>query len=292
MALMAFAGNSVLCRLALGEQAIDAAGFTVIRLLSGIVVLMVIIKLTQPAAFNLKRSITKVNASLTGLKAVKQHWLAPLALFIYAVTFSFAYITLETATGALVLFGMVQLTMIIASLMTGKRLQKLEWLGVMIAFIGLIYLMLPELTTPSLLGFVLMAISGVAWGVYTLAGKGSQKPIQDTCTNFMQTLPFVLLLILFAYPFFNLSAQGVLLAVLSGGIASGVGYSIWYSAVRYITSLQAAVLQLLVPIIAALGGVVFVSEPITLRMLVAAGLILGGIMLVSYASASDSYRTQ
>lgn len=264
LALFAFAGNSILCRLALGEDAIDAASFTTIRLLSGIIVLAIILKMT-----NASRAAT-----------TKGNWKASFMLFLYAVTFSFAYISLDTGTGALVLFGTVQITMILAGLLGGNKLHYSEWLGVITAFSGLVYLVMPSLTAPSLIGFILMSVAGVAWGLYTLAGKGSKNPLSDTTYNFLRTLPLVIILIAVTYQNSSLSQKGILLAVLSGGIASGLGYTIWYMALGGLSSIQAAVFQLLVPVIAATGGVLFANEIFSLRLALSSVMILGGIMVV------------
>ncbi|MBL4782596.1 MAG: DMT family transporter [Porticoccaceae bacterium] len=264
VALLAFAGNSVLCRLALGENTIDAASFTAIRLFSGIVFLAIILKVTTAGE----------------TVSSKGSWTASLMLFIYAITFSFAYISLETGTGALILFGSVQITMILTGLSLGNRLHIVEWLGVLIAFTGFVYLLMPGLGAPSLQGFVLMSVAGIAWGYYTLAGKGSKNPLRDTAYNFYRTLPLVFILIALTFQHAALSQKGVVLAVLSGGIASGVGYTIWYMALRGLSGTQAAVVQLLVPVIAAMGGVLFTNEIFSLRMALSALLILGGILVV------------
>ncbi len=253
-----------MCRLALGEETIDAASFTVIRLLSGVVILAVIV---------LGRNAGKPVAS-------KGSWLASLMLFAYAVTFSYAYISLDTGTGALILFGSVQITMILLSLISGNRLHRMEWLGVVLAFAGFIYLVLPRLSTPSLSGFMLMTVAGIAWGLYTLRGRGSTQPLNDTAYNFARTLPFLLLLFAFTYQNAELSQRGVMLAVLSGALASGLGYAIWYAALAGLSATQAAVIQLLVPVIAAIGGVIFADEVITLRLLLSSMMVLGGIMMV------------
>ena len=238
-ALVAFAGNSVLCRLALGDNAIDAASFTVIRLVSGIIALLVIVKF----------------ASKKSEPPSKGSWTAAFMLFLYAVAFSFAYISLDTGTGALILFGAVQITMIVISLITGNRLHYSEWIGVSVAFFGFVYLVMPGLSTPSLTGFILMTIAGIAWGIYTLKGRGSKQALNDTAYNFLRTLPFVLILMVISLGDVSLTPAGILLAVLSGAITSGVGYTIWYIALGGLSATQAAVVQLLVPVIAALGGV-------------------------------------
>ena len=265
LALLAFAGNSVLCRLALGDNGIDAASFTAIRLFSGIVVLAVILTISNKRNNN---------------NTAKGSWKSSLLLFIYATTFSFAYNSLDTGVGALVLFASVQITMILTSLFTGNKLTIFDALGVTLAGFGFLYLVMPNLTTPSLLGFILMAISGIAWGLYTLAGKGSNNPLADTTYNFLRTLPFIIILIALCYPSLHLSQQGILLAVLSGGLASGLGYTIWYSALTGLSSIQAAVVQLLVPIIAAIGGILFAEEPLSLRLVIASIMVLGGISVV------------
>jgi len=263
-ALVAFAANSVFCRLALGEQTIDAASFTVIRLLSGTVVLLVILKL-----FSNKDSSPS-----------KGSWTASLMLFFYAITFSFAYNTLDTGTGALILFGSVQITMILLSLISGNRLHITEWIGVSLAFMGLFYLVLPGITTPSFTGFSLMSIAGIAWGIYSLKGRASANPLKDTAYNFSRTIPLVIVLAIVAIQNAHFSTMGILLAALSGGIASGIGYIIWYIALGGLSATQAAVVQLLVPVIAASGGVIFVSEVITLRLIFSAIMILSGILMV------------
>ena len=180
----------------------------------------------------------------------------------------------------MILFGSVQFTMILAGLLSGNRLHFFEWSGVIVAFSGFVYLVLPGLSSPSLSGFILMAIAGIAWGFYTLAGKGSRNPLADTTFNFMRTLPLVLILIALSFKYAAISSQGILLAVISGAITSGIGYTIWYIALGGLTAVQAAVLQLLVPVIAALGGVVFSNETITLRLILSSLMILGGILAV------------
>ncbi len=264
LALIAFAANSVLCRLALGNEAIDASSFTVIRLLSGTIVLLIIISTTR---------------NTTGTSS-KGSWAAGFMLFLYATTFSYAYISLDTGTGALILFGSVQITMILLSLISGTRLHITEWAGVVIAFTGFIYLILPEITTPSIVGFMLMTVAGIAWGIYTLKGRSSKSPLMDTAYNFLRTTPFVVLLAISTINNVNYSSEGIVLALLSGGITSGIGYTIWYIALGGLSSTQAAVLQLSVPVIAALGGVIFVSEAITFRLTISAAMVLGGILIV------------
>lgn len=272
-ALLAFAGNSVLCRLALGQGLIDASSFTSLRLLSGVVTLIVIsLVLNRGSGSVVIRQLTKQNTTKT--------WLASLMLFVYAATFSYAYISLDTGTGALILFGMVQLSMIMIGALYGNKLHYSEWLGILVAFAGVVYLVKPNLSTPSFLGFVLMALSGVAWAIYTLLGRGSKQPILDTSANFLRTIPFVVVLILFTVHEAQLTNWGIIYSILSGAVTSAVGYAIWYLVLKDLTVTQAAVLQLLVPILAALGGVLFVSEMISMRLVISSLLVLGGILMV------------
>lgn len=264
LALTAFAANSVLCRMALKTFLIDAAGFTAIRLISGTLVLLHILKIGKYKDYS----------------SSKGSWIAGFMLFLYAITFSYAYITLDTGTGALILFGAVQITMIVISLFKKHRLHLTEWVGLFIAFIGFLYLLSPGVTVPSFSGFILMSFAGIAWGVYTVKGRNSNNSLADTAYNFFRTIPMALLLILIAVKYMNFSLQGIILAILSGGITSGIGYVIWYSALRGLSMVQAAVVQLLVPVFAALGGVIFVDEMISVRLLISAFLILGGILAV------------
>ena len=264
LALIAFAANSVLCRLALGKDLIDAGTFTAVRLLSGVLVLTLLVYLQHKPSEN----------TLNG------NWTSSVMLFVYAAAFSYAYISLDTGTGALILFGAVQITMILWTIVSGKRLQLLEWVGLGLALAGFIYLMLPSANTPSLFGFALMVVSGVAWGIYTIQGQHSNSPMRDTANNFIRTIPFVIILFLVSLPTGDYRYEGVLYAVLSGSLASGVGYTMWYMVLRDLQTMQAAVLQLLVPVIAALGGVIFVSEPLTQRLIFSALMILGGILMV------------
>ncbi|MFC1877021.1 DMT family transporter [Thermodesulfobacteriota bacterium] len=264
LALIAFAANSVLCRLALGEKAIDAAGFTSVRLLSGALVLLCILIFSGDK-----------NGSST-----KGSWSAAFMLFLYAVTFSFAYLTLNTGTGALILFGSVQITMILRSLFSGNRLLSIEWMGMIVAFSGIVYLVLPGVTAPSFTGFSLMASAGIAWGLYTLKGKASANPFSDTTYNFLRSVPFVIVLGLLFFRNAHISREGIILAAISGGITSGIGYTLWYIALRGLSATQAAVVQLSVPVIAGFGGVVFISEQISLRLTLSALLTLGGILMV------------
>ncbi len=267
-ALVAFAFNSILCRLALGTNAIDASSFTSIRLVSGAVTLL---------------AVFLIVSRKEGSDLKKGNWLSAFFLFAYAICFSFAYVGLTTATGALILFGMVQATMIVSAIISGERPKLLEWLGLILALGGLVYLVFPGLESPPIVSSILMAFAGIAWGFYTLRGKGSENPLADTTGNFVRTIPFVILASLpFIYQF-KVSTNGILFAVLSGAIASGIGYAVWYAALKYHTATRAAILQLSVPVIAAVGGLIFLAELISMRLLIASILILGGIGLVILA---------
>ncbi|HEX8733963.1 MAG TPA: DMT family transporter [Pyrinomonadaceae bacterium] len=262
-ALVAFAFNSILCRLALGAEAIDAASFTFVRLVSGAVVLVLI-----NSFFGKKEAA-----------ATRANWLSAFFLFAYAICFSLAYINLTTATGALILFGSVQLTMICAALVKGERPQILEWLGLFLALAGLVYLVFPGLSAPPPASCALMIAAGIAWGFYTLRGRGSRNPLADTTGNFLRSVPMIILAALPLIYRIQLSPKGIVFAVLSGAIASGIGYSVWYAALKYHTATRAAILQLSVPALAAIGGVIFLAEIISTRLLLASALILGGIGL-------------
>ena len=262
-ALVAFAFNSILCRLALAAQAIDAASFTMIRLLSGAIMLTAV-----SGIFSRKENPVKSG-----------NWLSAFFLFAYAICFSFAYVNLTTGTGALILFGTVQATMIFAALLSGERPQILEWLGLFLALGGLIYLVFPGLAAPPILSSLLMISAGISWGFYTLRGRGSGNPLADTTDNFARAVPMIVLASLPFLSEIHTSRQGILFAVLSGAIASGIGYSVWYAALRFHTAARAAFLQLSVPAIAAIGGVILLSEKVSMRLVLATILILGGISL-------------
>jgi drug/metabolite transporter (DMT)-like permease len=285
IALVAFAANSVLCRMALSTQQtpalIDPSSFTAIRLAAGALVLGLLMLLRN----------TKAG---TSRPTSRGSMFAAALLFIYAVTFSYAYVLLDTATGALILFAAVQISMMLISYFQGQRLTLLEWIGALLAFSGFAYLVLPGVSAPSMTGLVLMAISGCAWGGYTLLGKKSVNPLFDTGYNFIRSLPLVAVMILVVWLLPQLtsapqatvlSAKGILLAVLSGAIASGIGYALWYQALRGLTSTHAAVLQLTVPVIAAVGGILFLDEMISFHLGVSAGIIFVGIALVIFAKS-------
>ena len=272
VALIAFAGNSVLCRLALSDNAIDPAAFTIIRLVSGVFTLLPLLLLSQ------RKVVYEKSGS----------WLSAFMLFAYALLFSYAYVSIDTATGALILFGAVQITLVFVSFLKGSRLSLAELSGVALALSGFVYLVLPELQKPSLGGFIMMSIAGIAWAMYTVGGQGSSNALRDTTFNFLRTIPLVIVLLVVTLSSFSLTPYGVGLAIASGAITSGLGYAIWYAALPNLTTTQAAVIQLFVPVIAAFGGSVFANEAITLRLTIAAGLVLGGIMLVIMAKQKSS----
>jgi drug/metabolite transporter (DMT)-like permease len=228
----------------------------------------------------------KSNATANALTAVKpkSSWFSAVMLFIYACSFSFAYLSLETGTGALVLFAAVQITMVIKNHLQGNRLQFIELLGLIVAFSGFLYLVFPNLSTPSFQGFVLMTIAGIAWAFYTLKGQGTNDPLSATNANFLRTLPFIFILFLFSYPSIIYTWQGMLLAITSGVLASALGYYCWYLALAGLSITQASVIQLSVPVIAALGGVLLMSEPISLDFIISAILVCSGILLVVLAN--------
>jgi drug/metabolite transporter (DMT)-like permease len=262
LAMLAFAGNSLLCRVALKETTIDPASFTAIRLVSGALMLWLVVRLKQGAPRG------------TG------NWSSAFALFVYAAGFSFAYISLPAGSGALLLFGAVQATMIGYALWKGERLRGLQTAGVLLAVGGLVGLLLPGLSAPPLKGALLMIGAGIAWGVYSLRGKGTGDPTRVTAGNFMRAVPITLALSLLMIDFVSVDAGGFYYAVASGALASGLGYAIWYTALPSLKNTSAASVQLSVPVIAALGGIVFLGEPVTLRLILASVAILGGIALV------------
>lgn len=273
IALIAFAANSLFCRMALAEGYIDAWNFTIIRLISAAACLGIIIAVhTQ---------YLKLNRSLDGATVKeKGSLLSSTSLVIYALCFSIAYVELDTGTGALILFSAVQLTMIGWGIYKKEQLSALQWLAFIVAVAGFIYLMLPSAAMPSLSAATLMAISGSAWGVYSIRGKSCVSPLRATGFNFIRSLVAVPILLLVAMSrLIEISMQGILLACASGAIASGVGYSIWYMAMPLLKNTQAAIVQLCVPVLAAVLGVVFLSEQLTLEFVIASSVILGAVLV-------------
>lgn len=261
-AMLAFAGNSLLCRLALRDDTIDPGSFTALRLVSGALTLLLVVYLRGRKP-DFRRHGNPYSA---------------LMLFVYAAAFSYAYVSLSAASGALILFGFVQASMIAVALWRGERPRWFEWAGWLLAATGMLWLLLPGVDAPAPGGALLMAAAGIAWGIYSLRGAGSRNPVESTLANFVFSVPLLLLLV----PFMagaHWTSSGVWLAIASGALTSGLGYVLWYAALRHLRSIQAALVQLSVPAIAAAGGGLLLHEPLSMRLLLAGGLILGGILL-------------
>lgn len=266
LAMTAFAANSLLCRLALKGSGIDAASFTAVRILSGALVLWLLARRAAPP--------------LSG-----GSWVAAVALLTYAVAFSFAYITLPAGSGALLLFGTVQVTMIVSGLMAGERLVPWQVAGLVAAAVGLVALVLPGVAAPPLAGAVLMIVAGLAWGIYSLRGRRGREPaLIATAGNFLRAAPLALAVVaaavLVAPAGLRVDGMGLIYALLSGALASGMGYALWYATLPRLTATRAASLQLSVPVITALAGVPLLGEPLSLRLVLASAAVLGGIALV------------
>lgn len=270
LAMIAFASNSLLCRAALKQTNIDAASFTFVRIFSGAVMLLL---------------IKKMRRSTSGTTG---NWISAFALFIYAAAFSFAYNTLSAGTGALLLFGAVQATMILWGVHRGERLRALQIIGLIVAVSGLVVLVFPGLSAPPLIGSVLMLSGGVAWGVYSLRGKTARDAIPATAGNFLRAVPFAALISVIMMPGMRLDSLGTTYAIISGAITSGLGYVIWYAALSSLKAASAATVQLSVPVLAATGGVLLLGEPVTLRYMLASVAVLGGIFLVVIEKQRES----
>jgi drug/metabolite transporter (DMT)-like permease len=262
LTMIAFAGNSLLCRMALKETTIDAASFTSMRLLSGALMLWLLMRWQNQAP--LKHG----------------SWRSAVALFLYAVALSYAYRTINTGAGALMLFGAVQVTMILAGFISGERMSLLQSLGFAAAISGLVILVSPGVEAPSILDSVLMLASGVAWGIYSLYGRGQSNPAAATAGNFLRAAPMSIALSLLALPWLQLDTPGVIYAVLSGAVTSALGYILWYRVLQQMSAMTASTVQLSAPLIATLGGIVMLGEAITYDLVIASLLILGGIWLV------------
>lgn len=263
VAMLAFAANSLLCRAALGAGLIDAASFASVRVISGAVVLMAILAARD-------RRVSRPPAD----------WRMVATLFAYVAFFSFAYIWLSAGTGALLLFGSVQLTMFTVALRHGERFTALSWAGLTAAILGLIYLVSPGVTAPDPLGAGLMVVAGIAWGAYSLLGRRAADALAATVGNFLYAVPLVAVVSLLFREDFAVTPHGVALAVASGAVASGCGYVVWYAALRGLAATRAATVQLSVPVIAAFGGVLLMSEEVTLRLLLASAATIGGVAVV------------
>ena len=262
--LLAFAANSLLCRMALAGDLIDPLSFTAIRLVSGAVALIPIARMVAES---------KPSQRTTG------SWGSGFALFAYAAAFSLAYVTLGAGVGALILFGSVQVTMLGAALRAGETLGPVQWLGSGVAIGGLTYLVLPGISAPDPLGAILMCVAGIAWGVYSIRGRGVSAPVAMTAGNFLRSAPFAIIAGAAALSSVHLQPAGILLALTSGIVTSGLGYVLWYKALKSLTTVRASVVQLVVPVLAAFGGVAFLSELVSARLFVASILILGGVAL-------------
>ena len=269
LALVAFASNSLLTRLALGSHQIDVASFTALRLASGAVMLAALV-LVQSRSWTALRG--------TGVAG-------PLALFVYAAPFSFAYLRIGAAVGALVLFGVVQLTMIGYGIARGERPTPTIWIGLALAAGGLLVLTLPAVARPDPLGVALMTVAGIAWAVYTLVGRGTTDPLAANARSFVWSTPLAMLLVAVGHGPVQTTARGILLAVISGAVTSGLGYAVWYRALPRLTVTQAAVAQLSVPVIAALGAALTLGETLSVRLFVSGITVLAGVALVLTARA-------
>ena len=262
LTMIAFAGNSLFCRMALKETSIDAASFTSVRLLSGAAMLWLLMRWQRQAPL------------------AHGNWRSALALFIYAVALSFAYRSINTGAGALMLFGAVQATMLIAGFIAGERMTAFQTSGFVAALIGLVILVSPGVEAPSVLDSILMLASGIAWGVYSLYGRGQPNPAAATAGNFLRTVPLTIALSLVALPWLQPDACGVLYAVLSGALTSALGYVLWYRVLQHMRAMTASTVQLSAPVIAAIGGILILGEALTRDLLLSSVLILGGIWLV------------
>jgi drug/metabolite transporter (DMT)-like permease len=274
IAMLAFAANSLLCRLALGAGIIDAASFTAVRVISGAAVLGLII---------LPRY------RLHGSPQVD--WRSVMALFAYMICFSIAYLSLGAGTGALILFGAVQLTMFVIALRAGEPFSRVSWTGLSLAIAGLVYLVSPGVTAPNPTGALLMTIAGVAWGLYSLLGRTAADPLESTAYNFIYAVPLAVAASLLFVAEFHFTLMGATLAVASGAVASGLGYFIWYAALRGLTAIRAATVQLSVPIIAAFGGVLLLGENLTWRLVLASLATLGGVAIVLSQKVAQAPKT-
>jgi drug/metabolite transporter (DMT)-like permease len=270
LAMIAFASNSLLCRAALKQTNIDAATFTFIRIFSGALALWIVMKARKPPSFVAAVDDRRINGN----------WISAFALFAYAAAFSFAYVDLSAGTGALLLFGAVQATMIFCGLRKGERLDAIQIIGLVVAVTGLVVLVFPGLSAPPLVGSILMLGAGVAWGIYSLRGKRAGDAVAATTGNFLRAVPFAAAVSIILIPRIHVDLAGIIYAAISGAITSGVGYVIWYSALPGLKAASAATVQLSVPVLAATGGILLLGEPITLRYVFASIAVLGGIALV------------
>jgi drug/metabolite transporter (DMT)-like permease len=285
LAMIAFASNSLLCRAALKESSIDPATFTFLRIFSGAVALWLIMSVRKRMI--VERTTSPLVETGSSSSLVARHvlfrygnWISAAALFVYAAGFSFAYVSLSAGTGALLLFGAVQATMILWGLHKGERLSMIQIVGFILAVIGFVVLVFPGLSAPPLAGSILMLGAGAAWGVYSLRGKGERNAASVTAGNFVRAVPFATALIVIFAPWTHADLTGIAYAIISGAVTSGLGYVVWYKALPGLKAASAATVQLSVPVLAATGGILLLGEPITLRYLLASVAVLGGIALV------------
>jgi drug/metabolite transporter (DMT)-like permease len=274
VAMLALAANPLLCRMALGAGHIDAASFTSIRVVAGAAMLWLLMAWTR-----------------RGGERKPVDWRAVVTLFGYMIFFSFAYLSINVGAGALILFGAVLLTMFAVALRSGEHFSPLSWGGLVIAIFGLVYLVLPGVTAPEPVGAALMAVAGIAWGLYSLLGRGEADPLGTTADNFLYAIPLAAGVSLVFWSDMHVSWRGVTMAVLSGAVASGLGYALWYAVLAGMAATRAATAQLSVPVIAALGGVVLLAEPVTARLMISSVATLGGISLVLLQRSSAATKS-
>jgi drug/metabolite transporter (DMT)-like permease len=294
-AMIAFASNSLLCRAALKQTSIDPATFTFVRILSGAVMLWMILQIRKKLIVDRTASPLVESSSVSPATPKTReggslisgdwslgngNWISAIALFIYAAGFSFAYVDLSAGTGALLLFGAVQATMILGGFRKGERLDPIQIAGLTVAMIGLVVLVFPGILAPPLIASIFMLAAGVAWGIYSLRGKTARAAIAATTGNFLRAVPFAILVGIVAVRQIHFDSLGTLYAVTSGAIMSGLGYVIWYSALPSLKAITAATVQLSVPVLAASGGILLLGESVTLRYVIASIAVLGGILLV------------
>jgi len=292
LAMIAFASNSLLCRAALKQTAIDPASFTFVRIFSGAVALWII--MTTRSSFS-----PAVPKPGEGGSPVTRHsplaggnWPSAIALVVYAAGFSFAYVSLSAGTGALLLFGAVQATMILWGLRRGERLDATEILGIAIALIGLVVLVFPGISAPPLSGSIFMLAAGIAWGIYSLRGRTATDAAAATAGNFLRAVPLAAVISAIAFKEMRFDSLGVTYAIISGAVTSGLGYIIWYSALTGLRAASAATVQLSVPVLAATGGILLLHESITVRYVIASVAVLGGILLVVIEKQRAALRVE
>ncbi len=271
LTLLAFAANSLLCRAALRSSLVDPASFTAIRLASGALVL-------GPLLLYRRAAVTDVRSGGS--------WASALALAAYAIFFSLAFVRIGAGVGALILFGAVQVSMIGWSMVGAEFPTLAQSLGLVVSLAGLAWLTLPHAVAPDPVGAALMGIAGIAWGIYSLRGRRVQAPIRATALNFIMAVPLAMIPLLLSMHSLRLTTAGLVLAIISGAVTSGLGYVLWYSVLPSLGGTRAAVVQLLVPVIAVMGSIVFLGEPLTAHLALSGSVILGGVMLAMVSRKS------